>query len=116
MNTIDKVELYKKELADDTQKQRRFNVWAFVFSAWYFFYKDMLLYFLFFILLSVIFCLVLSFYQIVGAVAWGVFISHLIAGFMANRLCRKYKEEYIKFHEGVDIQKKVEYFQFRCHV
>lgn len=110
MQTKDKIELYKESLANN--KERRFNIWAFLFSSFYFWYLGMFGYFCLFAFLPIILSFPISLLiEEIGLAFWvGFIISHLIAGFIADKSYTKYRENYIKSYENVDTQKEVEYF------
>ncbi len=111
MELSKKIEMFKQDLKDNTKNSSIFNVWAFIFSSFYFFYIDMIWYFLLFILLPYI--IMLPFVTFLGigiAFALAFAIAHLIAGFVANPLYKKYKKKFIELHENADTSRPVEYF------
>lgn len=110
MKTKDKVKFYKEELQNN--KERRFNIWAFLFSSFYFWYKGMFFHFLVFAVLPTFLALPLNLIiEEMGYAFWaGFLISHMIAGFIADRSYTKYRQNFIKSYEDVDTQKEVEYF------
>lgn len=110
MQTKDKVKLYKETLQNN--KERCFNIWAFLFSSFYFWYLGMFGHFCLFAFLPVILSFPLNlFIEEIGLAFWaGFLISHIIAGFIADKSYTKYRENYIKSYEDVDTKKEVEYF------
>lgn len=56
MKIADKINLFKKEL-EEKKNLGKFNVWAFIFSSFYFFYVGMSGYFLGFAFIPAIICL-----------------------------------------------------------
>ena len=110
MQTIDRVNRYKEELKNN--KERRFNIWAFLFSSFYFWYLGMFGHFLVFALLPAILALPLN--LVIEEMGWafwvGFLISHIIAGLIADKNYTKYRKNFITYYEKADPLKEVEYF------
>ena len=109
MNTLDYVKKYQDELSNNKYNSV-FNIWAFLFSSLYFLYKRMYVWF------AVFFIAPLILYRIFEAISaesniylTAFLIIHLIAGFSANPLCKRYLENYIKNHQNADLNKIVSY-------
>ena len=111
MNTSEKVIFYQKELAKNKRNPNSFNLWAFLFSSFYFFYINTPVLFCLFIFLpflcAIPFALVMN---SESAIMIGFLISHLIAGLVANPYYIKYQKKFIEQHKDVDVTKPVEYF------
>lgn len=111
METKEKVKKFK---ADLEIKPKLFNIWAFIFSSFYFLFTEMFLYFyLFFILTFIIAIPFVHLFDIETGLLIGFICSHTIAGFVANPCRRKYKQKFIETHEyekKVNYDAQVEYF------
>lgn len=111
METKEKVKKFK---ADLEKKPKLFNIWAFIFSSFYFLFTEMFLYFyLFFILTFIIAIPFVHLFDIKTGLLIGFICSHTIAGFVANPCRRKYKQKFIETHEyekKVNYDAQVEYF------
>ncbi len=98
---------------NDINKQKRvgfFNVWAFCFSSYYFLYARLSRMCILFFTLPWILAILLIFVVDPDiSLLIGFIISHLIAGFTANRLCQKYKKNYILKYKDADPTKPVLY-------
>lgn len=111
MNTTDWVKKYKKELKEGSDKQKRFNVWAFLFGAIYFIFRESFGYFVLFMVLPFIASLpFVLFLRADIALCLGFLVAHTIAGFVAGPVSRKYKENYVEKYADVDTDKNVEYY------
>ncbi|MBQ8481423.1 MAG: hypothetical protein IJ532_02675 [Alphaproteobacteria bacterium] len=117
-DTSDWVKIYEKELKDNKGKKKYFNVWGFLFSAFYFAYIGSPWFFMLFALLPWIFMVVLiPFADIIVSgenkdftVICGFLISHIIAGVVAGMTEIKYKEKYVEQNKNIDTSKPAEYF------
>lgn len=110
METADKVKVFKADLKDG-KKPKVFNIWAFIFSSFYFLYVEMFWFFALFLILP--FIINIPFARMVGLETGFIIsfiISHIIAGFVANPYYRKYKEKFVSHHENLNKNAKVEYF------
>lgn len=110
MDTLDYVKKYQEELKDKKKYSLIFNIWAFLFSSLYFFYKRMYLHFIIFFVVPVILNPILE--PIVGknnAYLMALLIMHLIAGFIANPHYKKYLHNYIENHKNAQLDKIVSY-------
>ena len=103
MDTLDYVKKYQEEIKDNKKYSSIFNVWAFLFSSLYFFYKRMYLHFIIFFVAPVILRPILE--PIVEedmAYLTSLLVMHLIAGFIANPHYKKYLHNYIENHQNAD--------------
>ncbi len=111
MNVYEKVKFLEKEIKENKTHNSPFNIWAFIFSSFYFLYIGMDGYFLVFALLPFALSIPLLIFTFFGlAFVIGFVISHIVAGFIANRAYKKYREEFVEEHKGADLNKTVEYF------
>lgn len=105
-----RVEKFKKELSKQKGEPALFNIWAFLFSSFFFWYIGMSWMFILFLILPWI--VMLPFLCLADSgisFLIGFTISHIVAGFVANRLCKKYKENYILTYKDADLTKAVLY-------
>lgn len=110
MDTLDYVKKYQEEIKDNKKYSSIFNVWAFLFSSLYFFYKRMYLHFIIFFVAPVILRPILE--PIVEedmAYLTSLLVMHLIAGFIANPHYKKYLHNYIENHQNAELDKIVSY-------
>lgn len=110
MDTLGYVKKYQEELKDSKKYNSIFNIWAFLFSSLYFFYKRLYVHFFIFLYASLV--LTYVFTPLLGtdnAYLISLLISHLIAGFVANTHYKKYLHNYIENHKNADLNKVVSY-------
>ena len=110
MDTLGYVKKYQEEIKDSKKYSSIFNIWAFLFSSLYFFYKRMYLHFFIFLLTLVL--LAYMFIPWLGAdnaFPISLLVTHLIAGFIANPHYKKYMQNYIKNYKDAEIYKIVQY-------
>ncbi len=105
------------DLAKSSTNKLSFNVWAFLLSPLYYFYKGLAGYFILFTFLPVILLIPFLFFHAIEVadtrkliIATCFLVSHIFAGFVANPANKKYQENYIKKHGAINIDKEVEYF------
>ena len=105
-----RIEKFKKDINGQKGELALFNIWAFCFSSFYFWYVGLSWMFILFLVLPWIFMIPFIFVSD-PAVSFliGFTISHLIAGFTSNRLCRKYKKNYISKYKDADPTRPVLY-------
>ncbi len=111
MNVEEKVALFKKDLKKNNKNH--FNIWAFIFSSFYFLYKGISVwyFFLLFVFPWVFTAALLPLYQNVYLWAMlGLAISHMLAGLIADSEERKYKENFIKTFKNAKLDADVKYF------
>ncbi len=110
MDTLGYVKKYQKEIKDTKKYNLIFNIWAFLFSSFYFFYKRMYWHFFIFLMAPRILLWILV--PMLGqnnAYIMSLLIIHLIAGFIANPHYKKYLHAYIENHKDADLSKIVSY-------
>ena len=110
MDTLGYVKKYQEELKDEKKYSWIFNIWAFIFSSLYFFYKMMYLHFFIFFFAPLILAYV--FMPLLGAdnaYLISLLITHSIAGFVANQHYKKYMQNYVNDHKDVDLSRVVSY-------
>lgn len=111
MEISKRVEKFQNDLNNPAKNNGPFNIWAFIFSSFYFFYVDMVWYFLLFFILPYI--IMLPFMLFCGpdvAFVWGFAIAHLAAGLVANPLCKRYKQKFVAKYKNANSTRQVEYF------
>ena len=111
MNVTEKVSKFKQELKKDNL--RHFNLWAFIFGSFYFFYTGISVwyFFLFFVFPWIFTAGLLPVFPNLGLLAvLGLAISHIWAGLVANPEARRYKEDFIKRFKYVRLNADVKYF------
>ena len=111
MNVTEKVAIFKKDLKKG--KLKPFNVWAFMFGSFYFFYTGISVwyFFLFFVFPWVFTAALIPLYPNVWLWAViGLIISHICAGFVANPEGKKYKENFIQQFKNAKLDADVKYF------
>lgn len=105
-----RIEKFKKDINNQKGELALFNFWAFCFSSFYFWYVGLSWRFILFLVLPWLFMLPFVFLSDPAtSFLIGFTISHLIAGFTSNRLCQKYKQNYILKHKDADPIKPVLY-------
>lgn len=110
MDTLGYVKKYQEELKDEKKYSWIFNIWAFIFSSLYFFYKRMYGHFFIFFITPII--LMSIFIPMIGensGFLMALLIMHVIAGFVANPNYKKYMQNYIKNYKDAEIHKIVQY-------
>ena len=111
MNVTEKVAIFKKDLKKG--KLKPFNVWAFIFGSFYFFYTGISVwyFFLFFVFPWVFTAALIPLYPNVWIWAViGLIISHICAGFVANPEGKNYKENFIQQFKNAKLDADVKYF------
>ena len=111
MNVTEKVAKFKKDLKNNNPK--KFNVWAFIFGSFYFFYTGISVwyFFLFFVFPWIFTAALLPVYNNLGVLAvLGLVISHTWAGLVANPEGKRYKEDFIKRFKYARLNADVQYF------
>ncbi|MBO6289849.1 MAG: hypothetical protein J6N45_05950 [Alphaproteobacteria bacterium] len=91
--------------------ERRFNIFAFIFQAFYFMYLGLAGYFVGFFFLPVLLMLLFGmFLSQPFAIAAGFAVSGTLAGFIADPAYKKYLSDYDKKYGKVERDKPVEYY------
>lgn len=110
MNAKDKVKAFEADLKEKN-RYKFFNIWAFLFSSFYFLYKEMFGHFVFFAITPLLLMLPsVALYNSFSKFWIGFAISHTIAGFSAELSCRNYKKNYIRLYKPIIQNEKIEYF------
>lgn len=110
METLDYIKKYQEELKDNKKYSSIFNIWAFLFSSFYFFFKRMYWHFIIFLVLP--FILSMIFKPMLGennGYIISLLVIHLIAGFIANPHYKKYMQNYVENYKDADTSKVVIY-------
>ncbi len=110
MDTVGYIKKYEEELKDEKKYSWIFNVWAFIFSSFYFYYKRMYLhFFIFFIAPLILDRIFTPLIGTGGGFCMSFLIMHSIAGFIANPHYKKYMKNYIDNYKEADSSKVVSY-------
>lgn len=111
MGTAERVAFFEAELAKFEFSERKFNVKAFIFSSFYFWYLGMSGMFAFFALLPIILALLFLFVinDMAATVACGFVTAHIIAGFKADPAYKKYMTAYVDAYKNFDDSVMVPY-------
>lgn len=110
MEVQDKVKKFSQELKEN-KKLKPFNIWAFIFSSFYFWYIECPWYFWFFFMLPLLLTMPLMFVVYINwAFLISLLISHTIAGFVANKKYRAYQQNFVEKFKDADSSRPVEYY------
>ena len=110
MEVQDKVKKFNQELKEN-KKLKPFNVWAFIFSSFYFWYIECPWLFSLFLFLPFLLTLPLMFVVYINwAFLIAFLISHTIAGFLANKKYRAYQQNFVEKFKDADSSRPVEYY------
>ena len=110
MEVQDKVKKFNQELKEN-KKLKPFNIWAFIFSSFYFWYIECPWLFSLFLFLPFLLTLPLMFVVYINwAFLIAFLISHTIAGFLANKKYRAYQQNFVEKFKDADSSRPVEYY------
>lgn len=110
MEVQDKVKKFSQELKEN-KKLKPFNIWAFIFSSFYFLYIECPWLFCLFLVLPLLLTMPLMFVVYINwAFLISLLISHTIAGFVANKKYRAYQQNFVEKFKDADASRPAEYF------
>lgn len=114
MRKLEKALLIQQEIKTNPSLSKKFNIWAFIFSSFWYFKKDLTVKFIAYAVLPfIIFVILFNTLPLWLALAIPYLISHTIAGFRGNSDYKKRIDSFIAKNQNkkrAEIDKQVKYF------